>query len=308
MCQTAFVNSINDFCLFAIGDSERYEVAWCTSSGHGARIMPPGTITGAHYVQTPKYTQITGVGDFTKINVKAGDGGGELDPHGADGNGNPIGGLVYAGGEQIHEHIYDLQGCQWNMPGDYSGGSFDVCAGDAVAPPGVYTQADGSLSTYQQGPDPAHPTPAPPAHPAGATSNCQHLNGLNQAATPLFVLLSPLSDFYFLLESLAEAKNVWIFGGDNPVPATSSSLASTSPTSAIISSSTSSLLGVGSQNQASVTLTTTKGQGASGQAAASETRTTATASSGAAARAGMGSLGMAGLVCFFIQIGMILGQ
>jgi hypothetical protein len=30
---------------------------------------------------------VTGTGDFTKINVQAGDQGGELDPHGADGNG-----------------------------------------------------------------------------------------------------------------------------------------------------------------------------------------------------------------------------
>lgn len=28
------------------------------------------------------------------MNIPAGDDGGELDPHGADGNGNPIGGLV----------------------------------------------------------------------------------------------------------------------------------------------------------------------------------------------------------------------
>jgi hypothetical protein len=30
-----------------------------------------------------------GIGDLTKINIPAGDGGGELDPHGADGNGAP---------------------------------------------------------------------------------------------------------------------------------------------------------------------------------------------------------------------------
>lgn len=29
--------------------------------------------------------------------------GGELDPHGADGNGNPIGGIVIASGTQIAE-------------------------------------------------------------------------------------------------------------------------------------------------------------------------------------------------------------
>jgi hypothetical protein len=30
------------------------------------------------------------------MNIPAGDDGGELDPHGADGNGNPIGGLVFS--------------------------------------------------------------------------------------------------------------------------------------------------------------------------------------------------------------------
>jgi hypothetical protein len=40
-------------------------------------------------VKTPDYVQVTGQGDFTKINVPKGDAGGELDPHGADGNGNP---------------------------------------------------------------------------------------------------------------------------------------------------------------------------------------------------------------------------
>lgn len=30
---------------------------------------------------------VPGIGDLTKINVPAGDAGGELDPHGADGNG-----------------------------------------------------------------------------------------------------------------------------------------------------------------------------------------------------------------------------
>jgi hypothetical protein len=48
-----------------------------------------------------------GVGNLTNINIPAGDGGGELDPHGADGNGNPIGGLVFSSAfgalEEIHE-------------------------------------------------------------------------------------------------------------------------------------------------------------------------------------------------------------
>jgi hypothetical protein len=38
-----------------------------------------------HFVKTPDYVQVTGVGDFTKINVLQGDAGGELDNRGADG-------------------------------------------------------------------------------------------------------------------------------------------------------------------------------------------------------------------------------
>ena len=46
-----------DFCLWGsptaanqpstIGDIEAAVVAYCTQSGHGARIIPPGSITGA---------------------------------------------------------------------------------------------------------------------------------------------------------------------------------------------------------------------------------------------------------------------
>lgn len=151
MCQTAWMNDADDFCLWAppnpngaIGDTEREEVAWCTKSGRGTRVIPDGTLKGVHFVKTPDYVQVTGVGDFTKINVLKGDSGGELDPHGADGNGNPIGGLVFGNSFganlQYHEwasfisdgefcfractgpnaqalcqHIYDVMGCYWNM-------------------------------------------------------------------------------------------------------------------------------------------------------------------------------------------------
>jgi len=74
-CQTAWINSADDFCLWApptvgtIGDTEREEVAWCTKSGRGTRTMPNGTLKGVHFVKTPDYVQVTGVGNFTKINV-----------------------------------------------------------------------------------------------------------------------------------------------------------------------------------------------------------------------------------------------
>jgi hypothetical protein len=198
-CQTAWINSADDFCLWAppsagstIGDTEREEVAWCTKSGRGTRTMPNGTLKGVHFVKTPDYVQVTGVGDFTKINIKKGDSGGELDPHGADGNGNPIGGLVYGNSFgnaiQYHEwtsfisdtefcfractgpnaarncqHIYDVMGCSWNMPANYDAGKFENCDADNDLPMGVY-----GTSTWFQG---VKPTPAP--HPAAKSSNCK---------------------------------------------------------------------------------------------------------------------------------------
>ncbi|KAI0355847.1 hypothetical protein OH77DRAFT_267651 [Trametes cingulata] len=201
MCQNAYINSLDDWCIFAppqpgpdsvIGNTERIEVAWCTKDGHGTRLIPDGAITGAHFVQTPDYVQVTGVGDLTLINIPKGDAGGELDPHGADGNGNPIGGLVFSSAfgsiQQMHEwtnfvsdsefcfrackdgpkapalcqHIYDVMGCEWNMPGNYAPGSFDRCLGDTGEPMGVY-----GTSTFHQG-DPT----TPPAHPAPPTSSC----------------------------------------------------------------------------------------------------------------------------------------
>src|ERR1700722_812912 len=110
MCQTMWMNDANDFCLWAppsvgtIGDTEQEEVAWCTKSGRGTRVIPDGALTGVHFVRTHDYVQVTGVGDFTKINIQKGDEGGgkrlsisisslpfflpclewvELDPHGA---------------------------------------------------------------------------------------------------------------------------------------------------------------------------------------------------------------------------------
>ncbi|GAA5987022.1 hypothetical protein JCM5350_002818 [Sporobolomyces pararoseus] len=197
-CQTAWINGVDDFCLWSppskatIGDSERYEVAWCTKAGHGTRLIPEGTLTGVHFTWAEKYVQITGTGKFTKMNIPAGDDGGELDPHGADGNGNPIGGLLlsniggktfqfkewtqfisddefciracYDGPDSWKWCIYDVMGCYWNIPGNYDSGSFDQC--NAALPAqamGEYKLKNGATSTWHQG---VNPTPAgqnPPA-------------------------------------------------------------------------------------------------------------------------------------------------
>ncbi|KAF8714603.1 carbohydrate-binding module family 13 protein, partial [Rhizoctonia solani] len=97
--QNVYINSVNDFCLWAppytdghnssVGQVEEIMVAWCLNDGYGTRLIPDGTITGAHFVQTPDYVQVTGWGDLTKLNIPKGDSGG------ADGLGNPHGGLVF---------------------------------------------------------------------------------------------------------------------------------------------------------------------------------------------------------------------
>lgn len=57
-CQNVIVNSLEDFCLWgppsgptSVGETEEIEVAYCTQATHGARVMPAGTITGAHYLE-----------------------------------------------------------------------------------------------------------------------------------------------------------------------------------------------------------------------------------------------------------------
>lgn len=199
-CQNIFINSIKDFCLYAphkygptIGESEAKTISYCMKSGYGTRLIPDGTIQGAHFLKTPSYVQITGQGDLTKINVLAGDEGGELDPHGATGAGNPVGGVVFTRAfsgnfQQIKEwqhfissnefcfracvgpyaaewcpHIYDVMGCYWNEPASYKKGSFDQCDGTEGQWPGVY-----SGSTWYQG-----QKPTPPAQKPGKSSNCR---------------------------------------------------------------------------------------------------------------------------------------
>lgn len=71
-------------------------MSYCVKEGYGTRTIPPGTITGASFLKTPHYVQLSLVGDFTKINVAPKDEGGELDAHGAFNTQNPVGALVYS--------------------------------------------------------------------------------------------------------------------------------------------------------------------------------------------------------------------
>jgi len=225
-CQLAMLNSINDFCLWAppdpnstIGDEEAETVAWCSSPGHGTRIMPAGTLTGVQVLKAAPYILFAGTLNQVKINIQATDYGGEMDPHGADERGNPLGGLVYTNAfpsnhgnnntfQQVIEwhnfmgsdvfcfkicdpsipnsqvycnNIYDETGCNFVAPAAYEAGVFEVCDSDPMDPVGIYTGSDGKTSTYTQ---PAVVTSLP-AVKTPASSNCvTYTSSLIYAAEP----------------------------------------------------------------------------------------------------------------------------
>jgi hypothetical protein len=123
--QTLIANSISDFCIWGpagaekdqlLGDMEAATVAWCVDGEKwGSRTIPPGTITGLQLMHTSAYIQYTMTLDITKLNFAADDTGGELDPHGADLLGNPLGGLVYSNGLPTGDNKTLVQALEWNM-------------------------------------------------------------------------------------------------------------------------------------------------------------------------------------------------
>ncbi|EUC58738.1 macrofage activating glycoprotein, putative [Rhizoctonia solani AG-3 Rhs1AP] len=200
LCQTAMINSIDDFCLWGppepnslIGNVEGESVAWCTKPGRGTRVIPAGSLTGVQFMKTKSYVQVTGRIKQTGINIAAKDNGGELDPHGADRRGNPLGGLLFSnafasnGGNnnsyqqvmewhnfmgadmfclkacdpvgpddaKFCEHILDRIGCEYNAPAAYRDNVFESCEGEDQDFPGVYTDASGQVVTYKQPPEAA---------------------------------------------------------------------------------------------------------------------------------------------------------
>ncbi|KAJ7064657.1 hypothetical protein C8F01DRAFT_960902, partial [Mycena amicta] len=190
MARLLSVNSIDDFCIFAppslatIPDTETVEVAWCTMPRNNARVIPDGTFSGVSFLKTPFYVQIFGFGDLTKLNIAPNDAGGELDPHGASGAGNPVGGnvsttLINGVDEPIAEwmlfidfqffclractnanstysaahmcwHELDEMGCEFVMPGQYNyqGGIFETCDADVAYPPGWYPEVINGQTTF----------------------------------------------------------------------------------------------------------------------------------------------------------------
>ncbi|KAI5480898.1 macrophage activating glycoprotein [Pseudohyphozyma bogoriensis] len=210
-CQTLIVNSIDDFCLWGspttspngtIGDDEAAVVAYCTTDKWGTRVIPPGALTGVQFMRTSAYIQVTGLISNAGLNLVTNDTGGELDPHGADLAGNPLGGLVYSnslpttngtmtqaiewnnfvgGGKfcikvcdntdtvNYCQNIYDLLGCDYNMPAAYADNQYLACDGDLQSVVGTYTSA-GQTLTYSQGTELTGTLPWTPVVPS--SSNC----------------------------------------------------------------------------------------------------------------------------------------
>jgi len=247
MCQTLVFNSITDFCLWGtpgtndtIADTEAAEVAYCTNPERGGRPIRAGAIQGLQWLYAENYVQIAGYIDQTAFGLAASDQGGELDPHGADQQGNPLGGLLYTQAftksikatqfdqnfkngtlinsdeeEGIQEwvvfignnmvcakactntdpnraalcnHIYDEIGCSYNAVADYSqiNGTFTVCDSTDMGPPGIFTQADGQVTTWVQPFTGTFQVPYTPTQVA--SSNCFTYESTqlfpNLAATP----------------------------------------------------------------------------------------------------------------------------
>ena len=85
MCQTSWISDPTDFCIWSspkpndlIGNSEAYEVAWCTKPGRGARLIPPGTFSGLQWLYAKNYVQIVGYVNQANLNLDPTDLGGGL--------------------------------------------------------------------------------------------------------------------------------------------------------------------------------------------------------------------------------------
>ncbi|WVR03231.1 hypothetical protein IAU60_000222 [Kwoniella sp. DSM 27419] len=328
-CQNVYINAVDDFCLWGppattsnegdgtskIGNVEQIVVSYCLKDGYGTRLIPQGTISGAHFVKVQSdkvsYVQVTGRGDLTNLLIPAGDDGGELDPHSWTGLGNPQGGLVFTNAftgsyEQTHEwtsfmssnefciracrdgpnaaayceHIYDVLSCGFTIPGDMGDG-FDQCNGNPTdEAPGVY---DGS--TFRQG-DPT--TPAP--HPAGATYQCTPYSTIGGGSANVAAVTGTPS------ASMSASASASVTGSMSASASNSTSAsASASNSTSSASSSASSSAPVSSSQSATITSAATSGATA-GNAAASVSASTSAPPNSGATKAIVPSLGLAVLV------------
>ncbi|KAJ6456592.1 hypothetical protein C8R47DRAFT_186978 [Mycena vitilis] len=172
MARLLSINSIDDFAPPpSRTPRSRAQSRLVYEARNNARVILDGTITSVSFLKTDFYLPIIATGDFTMLNIAPGDEGGELDPHGAEGTGNPVGGnvttnivdgvdktiaewMLYMSTNQFYEsvlpkgtnanstysaaymcwHQLDVMGCEFVMPGTYNPpGTFETCDADADA-------------------------------------------------------------------------------------------------------------------------------------------------------------------------------
>ncbi|KAF8879511.1 hypothetical protein CPB84DRAFT_1852061 [Gymnopilus junonius] len=133
--------SIDDFCLWGspdtnglIGNVEAKVVAYCTKPYHGTRLIFPGAITGLQWTKTSGYIQAVGFINNTGIGLDPTDSGGELDPHGADLQGNPLGGVVYSNGTTDSDGHTLTQVFNWNTSVSGNRFCFNACYNSVCSP------------------------------------------------------------------------------------------------------------------------------------------------------------------------------
>ncbi|WRT70361.1 uncharacterized protein IL334_007359 [Kwoniella shivajii] len=196
-----YLMSHDDFCLLApsnpgtkISEAGQDVVSYCTNKEHKTRLIPDGTLKGVTYVKTPSWVQVSGSGDFTKMNISPNDFGGQFDssehtPEGAtlkiSTGGDPARNWV----TMISADTFCMRACtgdpaycptQYDSLGCYfltsNGVGWDDvwqdCEGDDGDAPGVI---DGKTYTPGNGPD---PTPSIPA-----VSNCQPGSSISSGQT-----------------------------------------------------------------------------------------------------------------------------
>lgn len=194
-CVNTIVNSPQDFCLYGlpeldvVGNAEGEAVAYCTREGYGTRLIDSGTITGLQVVKAPGYIAFGGYFHQQNLNIREGDAGGELDPHGADLRGNPIGSLMYSNAfsnnnstEQVIQwhlfigaDIFCLKACDPRVPPNSNGINGNLCenrfdtVGCNANVPLNYAAINGTFS-YCQGEN--QQVPNGEALPIPATSQC----------------------------------------------------------------------------------------------------------------------------------------
>ncbi|KIR98369.1 hypothetical protein L804_03938 [Cryptococcus deuterogattii 2001/935-1] len=113
--RSLYLVSHTDFCLFgppsplssdntstSISQINRDVVSWCTvprrgQDGEDQRRIPDGTLNGVTYVKANSWVQVSGTGDFTKLNIPAGDQGAQFDSV----ENTPDGAVLYLTDDQI---------------------------------------------------------------------------------------------------------------------------------------------------------------------------------------------------------------